>query len=135
MPRPGSFVGDLVDVLEGPRFRKLYATRLCAQASDGAVTVALTSFVFFSPERQATAGEVATAFAVTLLPYSIVGPFAGVLLDRWRRRQILVTASVIKALLVLVLAALVAVDYAGVGFFAAGLLVLSVNRFYLSALS
>ncbi|NHC16099.1 MFS transporter [Motilibacter deserti] len=135
MPRPGSFVGDLVDVLEGPRFRKLYATRLCAQAADGATTVALTSFVFFSPERQATAGDVATAFAVTLLPYSLVGPFAGVLLDRWRRRQILVVASLLKALLVLVLAALVAVDYAGAGFYAVGLLVLSVNRFYLSALS
>ena len=51
---------------------------------------ALASLFFFSPEKQTSAGSVAAAFAVLLLPYSLVGPFAGVLLDRWRRRQVLV---------------------------------------------
>lgn len=135
MPRPGSFVGDLLDVLESPRFRRLYVNRLLAQATDGMTTVALTSYVFFSPERQATATEAAAAFATTLLPYSVVGPFAGVLLDRWRRQRILVLASLLKAVLVLVLALFVAADYAGTLFFACGLLILSANRFYLAALS
>ncbi|RZS91208.1 hypothetical protein EV189_0442 [Motilibacter rhizosphaerae] len=135
MPRPGSFVGDLLDVLEAAGFRRLYANRLLAQAADGMTTVALTSYVFFSPERQATAGDVAAAFAATLLPYSLAGPFAGVLLDRWRRQRILVLASLLKAVLVLALGVLVALGDAGPGFFAVGLLVLSVNRFYLSALS
>ncbi|MET7592631.1 hypothetical protein ABZS92_38215, partial [Streptomyces sp. NPDC005444] len=31
---------------------------------------------------------IASAMAVLLLPYSLIGPFAGVLLDRWRRRQV-----------------------------------------------
>ena len=135
MPRPGSFVGDLVDVLETRAFRRLFAARLTAQCADGMITVALTSFVFFSPERQATAGDAAAAFAATLLPYSLVGPFAGVLLDRWRRQRILLVANLLKATLVLLLASCVAAAYAGVGFYALGLLILSVNRFYLSALS
>ncbi|RKS80381.1 hypothetical protein CLV35_0812 [Motilibacter peucedani] len=135
MPSPGSFLGDLADVLRSRRFRRLFATRLTAQSADGMTTVALTSFVFFSPERQATATDAALAFAATLLPYSLVGPFAGVLLDRWRRQRILARASLLKAALVLVLGACVAADYAGVGLYATGLVILSVNRFYLSALS
>ena len=41
-------------------------------------------------------------FAVLLLPYSLVGPFAGVLLDRWRRRQVLLWANVVRTVLALV---------------------------------
>ena len=37
--------------------------------------------------------------AVLLLPYSLIGPFAGVLLDRWRRRQIFLYGNQLRALL------------------------------------
>ncbi len=52
--------------------------------------VGLATLFFFSPEKASTASGVAIAFAVLLLPFTIVGPWAGVLLDRWRRRQVLV---------------------------------------------
>jgi MFS family permease len=128
-------VADLRAVVRGRDFRRLYATRLTSQTADGMVTVGLTSFVFFSPERQATPADAAAAFATLLLPYSVVGPFAGVLLDRWRRRQVLLGASLLRAALICLVGVLVATGYAGVGFYAAGLAVLSVNRFFLSALS
>jgi MFS family permease len=116
-------------------FRRLYLTRLAGQLADGVVTVALTSYVFFSPERQPTAAAAAGAFAALLLPYSVVGPFAGVLLDRWRRRQVLMVANAARAVLVVGVAALVAAGITGLSFFVAGLAVLSVNRFILAALS
>lgn len=116
-------------------FRRLYATRLTSQLADGLVTVALTSYVFFSPERQATPGAAAATFAVLLLPYSLVGPFAGVLLDRWRRRHVLVVASLARAALLVGLTTLVAGGFTGAGFYAVGLVTLSVNRFFLAALS
>jgi MFS family permease len=78
---------------------------------------------------------VAAGFAILLLPYSLVGPFAGVWLDRWSRRQVLVLANVVRAGLVLAVAALVLAGVEGPGFYTAGLLVFSVNRFVLSALS
>lgn len=130
-----SFASDLREVVREADFRRLYLTRLAGQGADGLVTVALTSFVLFSPERAATAGGAATAFATLLLPYSLVGPFAGVLLDRLSRRQVLVVANLLRAGVVAVLAALVAGGVAGPLFYATGLLLLSVNRFILAALS
>jgi MFS family permease len=91
--------------------------------------------VFFSPEQQTTAGKAAAAFAVLLLPYSLIGPFAGVFIDRWSRRQILVWAPVVRAALVCGVAALLAADRDEAPFYLAALLVLGVNRFFLSALS
>ena len=77
-------------------FRLLLATRLLGQLSDGILQAGLASYVLFSPERQATGAAIAASFAVLLLPYSVVGPFAGVLIDRWRRRQILLGANVVR---------------------------------------
>ena len=34
-----------------------------------------------------------------LLPYSVVGPFAGVFLDRWRRQRVLVHTNTLRAVL------------------------------------
>ncbi|MDL4816699.1 MFS transporter [Actinomadura opuntiae] len=127
--------GELGGIVRGRDFRRLYATRLTSQLTDGVFQVALAGYVFFSPERQATAGRAAAAFAVTLLPYSALGPFAGVFIDRWQRRQILVWTPVLRAMVVLVVAGLVAAGRDGPGFFLAVLIVLGVNRFFLSALS
>src|SRR5919201_1943549 len=47
-----------------------------------------------------TAGKAAGALTVLLLPYSLIGPFAGVFIDRWSRRQILVWSAISRAALV-----------------------------------
>ena len=136
MTRPhGGFVADLRTVLRGRDFRRLFAVRLTGQFGDGVLQVGLASYVFFSPERQATASAAAAAFAVLLLPYSLVGPFAGVLLDRWRRRQVLLWANVVRTVLALVVAGLVIGGHAGPVFYATALATLSVNRFILAGLS
>ncbi|MQY05306.1 MFS transporter [Actinomadura macrotermitis] len=127
--------GELRGIVRRRDFRRLYATRLTSQFTDGLFQVALAGFVFFSPERQTSAGRAAAAFAVTLLPYSVLGPFAGVLIDRWQRRQILLWTPALRAVLVLAVAALVAAGRDGPGFFLGVLLVLGVNRFFLAALS
>ncbi|MGH3328756.1 MAG: MFS transporter [Streptomycetales bacterium] len=130
-----SFLADLRAVIRERDFRRLYATRLISQTSDGVFQVALASYVFFSPERHTSADKAAAAFAALLLPYSIVGPFAGVFLDRWRRRQVLVACNVVRALLGLVVTTLVAAGQAGVAFYLTALALISVNRFFLAALS
>lgn len=128
------FVADLRTVLRGRDFRRLFAVRLVSQAGDGAFQVALASLIFFSPERAATAGAAAGALAASVLPYTLVGPFAGVLLDRWRRRQILLVANAVRVVIVLAVAALVAGGTVGIPLYVAVLAALSVNRFFLAGL-
>ena len=125
----------LAKLLRGWKFRRLFAVRLCSQLSDGVLQVALASYVLFSPERQATPQAIASAFAAVLVPFSVLGPFAGVLLDRWSRRQVLVICNLLRAGLVLGLAASVAAGQAGALFFILVLASLSLNRFLLAALS
>ncbi|MFZ0322758.1 MAG: MFS transporter [Actinomycetes bacterium] len=115
-------------------FRRLLAVRLAGQFADGLLQVGLASFVFFSPERAATPGRVALGFAVLLLPFSLVGPFAGVLLDRWSRRQVLVVANLTRAVGVALIALLIAVGQDGAPLYVTALSVLGVNRFVLAAL-
>lgn len=117
--------------LASPDFRRLFAIRLVSQSSDGLFQAALVaSVVFLSPEEANTAVDFLKATLVIALPYSILGPFTGVFIDRWRRRRILLVAPWLKA----AFAALVLFDpiHQAVPFYAGALLVLSVNRFFLS---
>ncbi|HZP54215.1 MFS transporter [Actinocrinis sp.] len=136
--RAGVLMRALRTVLTGPHlraFRLLFATRIVGQLSDGAFQVALASYVIFSPEKQATAAQVAQAFAVLLLPFTVVGPFAGVFLDRWPRRQVLVWANLLRSALVILVAVLVDLRVPNVVFYIGALGVLSANRFILAGLS
>ena len=134
MKQSGSYLGDLRTVLRGRDFRRLFMTRVISQAGDGAFQVGLASLFFFSPQRAATAGAAAAAFAVALLPYTVIGPFAGVLLDRWRRRQVLVVSNLLRAAMVVGVSALVATDAVGLWLYLVVLACLSVNRFFLAGL-
>jgi hypothetical protein len=122
-------------VLRRGDFRRLLATRLFSQFGDGVFQAALAGTVLFNPQRAADPVDIAAGFAVLLLPYSLVGPFAGVWLDRWSRRQVLLRANVVRAGLVAVVAALILGGVEGTAFYAAGLAVFSANRFILAALS
>ncbi len=116
-------------------FRRLLGTRLSGQFADGVFQASLAGAVLFNPERAATPADVAAGFAILLLPYSLVGPFAGVLLDRWDRRSVLLVANLIRSLQVVGVAGLLATGVGGGWLYLAALTVLAVNRFVLSALS
>lgn len=122
-------------VVETRDAKLLLATRLTGQASDGLLQAALGSFVLFSPERQSSAAEVAATFAVLLLPYSLVGPFAGVFLDRWSRARVLVVANLARALVMLGIAMLVMDGRDGLDLGAAVLLAMGFGRLVLAGLS
>jgi MFS family permease len=132
---PASRVRTLRVVLRRADFRRLFATRIASQTADGVFQASLAGAVLFNPERAATPAQVAAGFAVLLLPYSVVGPFAGVLIDRWRRQRILVLASLFRCLAVAVVAVLIGTGVGGFPLYLSALVVVSANRFILSALS
>jgi MFS family permease len=127
--------GALREVLRGADFRRLYATRLSSQCADGVFQASLAGAVLFNPERTTDATQIAASFTVLLLPYSLVGPFAGVLLDRWRRQRVLVAANLVRCVGVALVAGVIALGVSGPAFYASALAVLSVNRLFLAALS
>jgi MFS family permease len=126
---------DLRGVLAGRDFRRLFATRLVSQAGDGIVTAGVGTYVFFNAATFPSPAAGAAAFAVLYLPYSLIGPFAGVLIDRWSRRQILVRSALLRSVFVALTAAAMALGNRGALLYVAVLLVLAVNRFFLSSLS
>jgi MFS family permease len=130
-----SFAADLRAVLAERDFRKLFATRLVSQTGDGIFTAGLGTYVFFNASTFPNPSAAAVAFAVLYLPYSFIGPFAGVFIDRWSRRQILVWSALSRFVFVAGTAALVGTGTLGLPLYIAALLVLGVNRFFLSALS
>jgi MFS family permease len=133
--RRSTFLGDLRAVLAGQGFRRLFATRLVSQTGDGIITAGVGTYVFFNASSFPSPAAGAAAFTVLYLPYSLIGPFAGVFIDRWSRRQILVWSALLRSAFVVLAAALMAAASRGVPLYVAVLLVLGVNRFFLSALS
>lgn len=116
-------------------FRRLLLIRFAAQWGDGLFQAGLAGAVVFNPERGASPMAIAGGFAVLLLPYSLVGPFAGALLDRWDRRRVLVVANLLRGLLVLVTAFCVVAGASEGALLMLALVVVGISRFVLSGLS
>jgi MFS family permease len=123
-------MGSPRDALRHRDFQRLFGMRLVSQSADGLVQAALVASLVFSPERATTAASFALASAIVIVPFSVIGPFVGVFIDRWSRRRIMVVAPLLRAAPVfLVLASptkQAALYYGG------ALFVTSVNRFYLA---
>ncbi|WP_432533839.1 MFS transporter [Kineococcus arenarius] len=134
MPQPG-VLAELAQLARTRRYRHLLGVRLAGQAADGAFQAGLASLFFFSPERQATPAQVALASAVLLLPFTVVGPWAGVLLDRRPRRSVLGLGNLLRAALAVCAALALARGAGDVAVGALALAVLSVNRALLAGLS
>jgi MFS family permease len=133
--RGSTFTGELRTVLAERDFRRLFATRLVSQTGDGIITAGVGTYVFFNAATFPSPAAGAAAFTVLYLPYSLVGPFAGVFIDRWSRRQILVWSALLRAGFVAATAALMVAGNRSVPLYVALLLVLGVNRFLLATLS
>ncbi len=128
-------VDDLKVLSQNSGFRKLLGVRLVSQSGDGMLQAGLASLFFFRPEAMADAAGVAAALVVMLLPFSIVGPFTGPFLDRWRRRQVLVYGNLVRT--VVVLTTILAMNTLGSGpvVYTLVLFALGLSRFMLAGLS
>lgn len=115
-----------------PAFRRLLAGQAAGQLADGLAQIAFAQVVLFEVGQGATPWEIAKLLAATLLPYSLVGPFAGVVIDRYDRRRVMVAVSLFRAGLVTASVTALALDSQPLAY-AAVLLLLSSSRFVLAA--
>ena len=118
-----------------PDFRRLLAMRTASQFGDGLFQAGLAGALLFNPDRAASPWAIAGAFAVLFLPYSVLGPFAGALLDRWDRRLVLVVANLARLAMVITIAVLLATGTDDLPVLCAALIANGFTRFIASGLS
>jgi len=126
---------SFLELLRDAKLFRLLRIRWAGQLIDGLFQSALASFVLFSPERQASAVSAAVAFAVVLLPYSVVGPFVGTILDRFSRQRAIFIANLIRALTLCMIALLIFNGRTGIEITIFVLVAFGVNRLILAGLS
>lgn len=118
-----------------PGLTRLVTVRFASQFGDGMFQAALGGAILFNPERHTDPAAIAAGFAVLLLPYSILGPFAGALLDRWDRRAVLLWANVLRGVFILATAALLVGGVDASVLFLLALAAVGVSRFVLAGVS
>ncbi|AQP50673.1 MFS transporter [Tessaracoccus flavescens] len=120
-------------------FRRLLTLRVLSQAADGTLQVGMASYILFSPQSQPDAWAIAGVLALTLLPFTVIGPFVSPLLDRWSRRDVALYSDIARAVLATIIGVII---FSGlttgawaIVLFGALLVAMSINRFMLAGLS
>lgn len=116
-------------------FRRLLELRMVSQFGDGLFQAGLVGALLFNPERAATPWAIAGSSAVLFLPYSLLGPFAGALLDRWDRRKVLIGANLARLILTVCVGTFLAVGATDLTLLFGALIVNGFTRFVASGLS
>jgi apolipoprotein N-acyltransferase len=118
-------------LLRGPLL-PLVGGQSLGQMGDGIAQIAFAQVVLFEAGRGATPWELTKLLAVTLLPFCLVGPIAGIVIDRWDRRRTLIVVSAFRVVVVVAAIGTLALRsqplaYVGI------VLLLSSSRFVLAA--
>jgi len=126
---------ELRHLLKGSGFRRLTGSRLTSQLGDGMFQAGLASMLFFDPTQQATAPAIALGFLLLLAPFTVIGPFAGPLIDRWNRQRIILWGNLVRLGIAGLLGYLMVIHGPDLLIYLAALVALSINRFLLAAMT
>jgi predicted MFS family arabinose efflux permease len=92
-----SFASYLRLLRENVNFRRLWLAQIVSEIGDWFYTLAIYSLLLQLTGR---ASSVALALVLQVLPQTLVGPTAGVVNDRIRRKQVMIAADLIRAVIV-----------------------------------
>ncbi|MGZ4144012.1 MAG: MFS transporter [Actinomycetota bacterium] len=122
-------------VFAGRGFRLLFTTKLVSQLGDGVFQLSAGAVLLFDHPGPNPALALLGVSVVALIPFSALGPFVGVFIDRWERRRILTWVPVGRALVAATIPAAALAGARGWAFYLVVLIVLSSNRFFLATMS
>lgn len=120
------------EMLQEPDLKLLLGAQFLAQAADGLAQAVFADVLVLEPLNEGTPGRIFLLFAITLLPYSILSPFMGVLVDRWPRRDVLFWTNIIRGVMLVTLFLWTRMLPGNSGLFAATLLLLGLGRLFLT---
>lgn len=119
-------------------FSMLMGAQFAAQAGDGIVQAALAKLIVFGNQKgfdvegARTPEELLRIVLYIFVPYTVLSPFLGVLIDRWNRRRLLFVANGFRAAVVLVVALVGTGTVPDTALFLAFLLTLASTRLVLA---
>ncbi|MGB3614972.1 MAG: hypothetical protein WBA10_14360, partial [Elainellaceae cyanobacterium] len=99
----------LLPVLKNRSFLALWAGQAFSQIADKIYLVLMIAIISsrFQTEAQTISGWVSTLMIVCTIPAVLFGFLAGVLVDRWSKRSVLVSTNLLRGALVLLLPLLI----------------------------
>src|ERR1700730_2310181 len=96
---PSISFGSYMRLLRDNRnFRRLWAAQIVSEIGDWFYTLSIYSLLLQLTGR---ASSVALALVLQVLPQTFIGPTAGVVNDRVRRKYVMITADVVRFVIVL----------------------------------
>ncbi|MDQ3914487.1 MAG: MFS transporter [Actinomycetota bacterium] len=119
------------ELLRQRDLRILLLAQWTSQAADGLAQFAFAEALILGPLGGETPGRILVAFAITLVPYSLLAPLLGVFVDRWKRRELMAVANAARAVLLVTLPLWAELLPGDVALYAGVLIVLGLGRLFL----
>ncbi|MFN2594069.1 MAG: MFS transporter [Actinomycetota bacterium] len=119
-------------------FGTLMGAQFCAQAGDGVVQAAIAKLIVFGGQKgfdlesARSPDDLLRVALYVFVPYTILSPFLGVIIDRWDRRRLLFLANGFRAVALLVIGLVGTNTVSDFSLFAAFLLTLASTRLVLA---
>lgn len=138
LPRMDTLRKGLRLLSERRDFRWLMGAQFLAQAGDGIVQTALAKLIVFGGQKgfdlegARDPDELLRIALYIFIPYTIISPFLGVVMDRWNRRHLLMVANGFRALVVALIALIGTAEVGDFPLFAAFVLSLASTRIVLA---
>ncbi len=117
------------DILRNKSFFRLWTSQVISNFGDRLNQIALIALVY----RKAPGSTVELAKVVffIVIPVFIIGPIAGVYVDRWDRKRVMIISDIVRAVLVLLIPFMLTVFTSFIPIYAIIFLIFSTTRFFL----
>jgi len=92
---------SIIKVLKNKNFRFLWIGQLISQFGDCLGVMALIGLV--GSQFSASSIQYAKLIFFVIIPVFVVGPIAGICVDRWDRRRVMITCDIIRGILILLI--------------------------------
>ena len=113
-------------------FRALIGGQVLGQAADGFAQATLAKVLILDPLSQGTPARIFVVFALSLVPYSLIGPYVGVFVDRWARRALMQWTNGVRMALLLSMPLWTRLVDGDQPLYVAALLLMSLGRVFLA---
>ncbi|HSY93402.1 MAG TPA: MFS transporter [Candidatus Binatus sp.] len=96
---PSISLGSYTRLLQGNRnFRRLWMAQIVSEVGDWFYTLSIYTLLL---QLTGHAGSVALALVLQVIPQTLVGPMAGVVNDRLKRKHVMIAADLVRCVVVL----------------------------------